>query len=322
MSLVVKIGCATLVALTLVNPVTRADEYPTRTIRIVVPYPPGAFNDQLARVLAQRLNQSWGQPVVVDNRPGGGTLIGTELVARAAGDGYTLLINSFAFAVNPSLQSKLPYDSERAFAPVVLAAATPNMLVVNPDLPVKSVADLITLAKAKPGALSYASAGNGASNHLCMELLKSTSGIDLVHIPYKGSVPAVTDLLGGQVQVMFDNMPNIAQQVQAGKLRAIGVTSAKRSALAPDLPTVAETVRGFEVMVWFGVMAPAATPKEIVRKLNVEINRILKSPEVVAQFAKQGVEVAGGTPEQFAAFIRAQTSKWAKVVKDAGLKLE
>lgn len=322
MSLVVKIGCATLVALTLVNTVTRADEYPTRTIRIVVPYPPGAFNDQLARVLAQRLNQSWGQPVVVDNRPGGGTLIGTELVARAAGDGYTLLINSFAFAVNPSLQSKLPYDSERAFAPVVLAAATPNMLVVNPDLPVKSVADLITLAKAKPGALSYASAGNGASNHLCMELLKSTSGIDLVHIPYKGSVPAVTDLLGGQVQVMFDNMPNIAQQVQAGKLRAIGVTSAKRSALAPDLPTVAETVRGFEVMVWFGVMAPAATPKEIVRKLNVEINRILKSPEVVAQFAKQGVEVAGGTPEQFAAFIRAQTSKWAKVVKDAGLKLE
>jgi tripartite-type tricarboxylate transporter receptor subunit TctC len=299
-----------------------AADYPARPIRIVVPYPPGAFNDQLARIFAQHLTKAWGQPVVVDNRPGGGSVIGTDLVAKAAPDGYTLLINSFAFAVNPSLQPKLNYDSERDFAPVILAAGTPNLLVVAPDSPLRSLKDLISAAKSKPGGLSYASAGNGASNHLCTELLKSLAGIDIVHIPYKGSVPAVTDLMGGQVQFMFDNTPNVVQHIRAGKLRAIAVSSTRRSPVVPDVPTVAETLPGFDVMVWYGVMAPAATPKDIVVKLNIELNRILKAKEVGAAFALQGVEPAGGTPTEFGGFIRAQTARWGKVIRDAGIRLE
>jgi tripartite-type tricarboxylate transporter receptor subunit TctC len=313
-----------LIALSVIACITsvRAADYPVRPIRVVVPYPPGAFNDQLARIFAQRLQQSWGQPMVVDNRPGGGSVIGTDLVAKAAPDGYTLLINSFAFAVNPSLQAKLNYDSERDFAPLILAATTPNLLVVNAQSPIRSVKEFIALARAQPGTLTYASAGNGASNHLCMELLKSMTGIDLIHVPYKGSVPAVTDLLGGQVQIMFDNTPNVAQHIKTGKLRALATTSAKRGALLPDLPTVAETVPGFEVSVWFGVMVPAATPKDIVGKLNTEMNLILKSPDVVATFEREGVEAAGGTPSQFASFIRAQTVQWSKVIKSAGIRLE
>jgi tripartite-type tricarboxylate transporter receptor subunit TctC len=313
--------CAQLVLALACNSVSAAD-YPTRTIRVIVPYPPGAFNDQLARIFAQQLQQSWGQAVVVDNRPGAGSVIGTDIAAKAAPDGYTLLINSFAFAVNPSLQTILSYDTERDFTPVILAASTPNLLVVNAESPIRSLKDFIALAKAKPGSIAYASAGNGASNHLCMELLKRMAGLDLIHVPYKGSVPAVTDLLGGQIQIMFDNTPNVAQHIQAGKLRALAVSSAKRSALAPDLPTVGEAVPGFDVKVWFGVMAPAGTPDPIVTKLNNEMNRILSAPEVIASFAKQGVEPVGGTAAQFASFLRAQTAQWSKVIKDAGIRIE
>ncbi|MGQ0578487.1 MAG: tripartite tricarboxylate transporter substrate binding protein [Betaproteobacteria bacterium] len=312
-----------LLAFGLLVGIAQAESYPSKPIRIVVPYPPGGFNDTLARTLGQKLNDKWGQPVVVDNRPGGGTTVGTHLVAKASADGHTLLIVSFAFGVNPSLYRQLPYDTRRDFAPVALAAGTPNILVVNPRLPVKSVLELIALAKSKPGKLNYATAGNGSSSHLSMEMFKRLAGVDFVHIPYKGSAPAVTDLIGGQVDVMFDNVPNVLQHVKAGKLRALAVSSRERSPFIPDLPTVAEAgVPGFDVSVWFGMVAPTSTPKVVVFQLNTEINRILNLPEVVELFHKQGVEPRGGTPEEFAAFLRDQTAKWAKVVKDSGAKAE
>jgi len=303
--------------------IARADSYPSKPIRIIVPYTPGGFNDTLARTLGQKLSEKWSQPVVVDNRPGGGTTIGTNLAAKAPADGHTLLIVSFAFGVNPSLYARVPYDTQRDFAPIVLAAGTPNILVVNPQLPVKTVQDLIALAKSKPGKLNYATAGNGSSNHLSMEMLKSMAGVDIVHVPYKGSAPAVTDLIGGQVDVMFDNVPNVLQHLKAGKLRGLAVSSRMRSTFTPELPTVAEAgLPGFDVSVWFGVVAPSGTPKAVVSQLNGEINRILKLPEVVELFHKQGVEPLGGTPDEFAEFLREQTAKWAKVVKDSGAKAE
>jgi tripartite-type tricarboxylate transporter receptor subunit TctC len=306
------------------NPsVTFAGDYPDKPIRIIVPYPPGGFNDTLARTLGQKLTEKWRQPVIVDNRPGGGGTIGTNLAAKSAPDGYTLLIVSFAFAVNPALYASLPYDTGKDFVPIVFAASTPNLLVVNPELPVKSVKELIALAKSKPGKLNYASAGNGSSNHLSMELFKSLTGVDIVHVPYKGSAPAVTDLIGGQVDVMFDNVPNVLQQVKAGKLRGLAVSSKERSPLLKGLPSVAESsVPGFDVSVWFGVVAPAGTPQPVIAKLNAEINSILKLSEIRQAFNSQGVEPAGGTPEEFSLFFAAQATKWAKVVKHSGAKAE
>jgi tripartite-type tricarboxylate transporter receptor subunit TctC len=299
-----------------------AAAFPVKPVRLIVPFPPGAFNDQLARTLSQKLGERWKQPVVVDNRPGASTVIGTDLAARAPADGHTLLIVSFAFAVNPSLHRSLPFDTGQDFTPVVLAAGTPNILVVHPGLPARSVKDLVQLARERPGRLDYATAGNGTSNHLCTELFKSLAGVDLVHVPYKGSAPAVTDLLGGQVQVMFDNAPNVLPHVRAGKLRALAVSTAARSAFAPDLPAVAETVPGFDVEVWFGVVAPAGVPRDVIGRLNADINAVLALPEVKNRFAEQGVRVIGGSPESFGAYLQAQTRRWAKVVKDAGLQVE
>jgi len=312
-----------LVAFGLLTGLAQAESYPNKPVRIIVPYPPGGFNDTLARTLGQKLTEQWGQPVIVDNRPGGGTTIGTNLAAKAAPDGYTLLIVSFAFAVNPALYATLPYDTGKDFVPIVLAATTPNLLVVNPALQVKSVKELIALAKSAPGKLNYASAGNGSSNHLSMELFKSLTSVDMVHVPYKGSAPAVTDLIGGQVDLMFDNVPNVLQQVKAGKLRALAVSSKERSPSIKELPSVAESgVPGFDVSVWFGVVAPAGTPQSVIAKLNAEINQILKRPEVVELFQAQGVKPIGGTPEAFSVFLRAQMTKWAKVVKESGAKAE
>jgi len=297
--------------------------YPSKPIRIVVPYPPGGFNDTLGRTLAAKFQEAWGQPAIVDNKPGANTVIGTDAVAKAAPDGYTLLVVAFPFAVTPSLIRNLPYDTLRDFAPVALCAQSPNVLVVNPGLPVKSVAELVALAKSQPDGLSYASTGNGSSNHISMELFKTLAGVKLVHVPYKGSAPAVVDLLSGQVQVMFDNAPNVMPQVRAGKLRALAQSGAKRSAVAPDLPTVAEAgVPGYEVTVWFGLVAPAGTPREIVTKLNGEVLRILAMPDVRERFLALGVEPLGSTPTEFATHIRVQMDKWAKVVKDAGVKAE
>jgi tripartite-type tricarboxylate transporter receptor subunit TctC len=299
-----------------------AAAFPVKPVRLIVPFPPGAFNDQLARTLSQKLGERWKQPVVVDNRPGASTVIGTDLAARAPADGHTLLIVSFAFAVNPSLHRSLPFDTGQDFTPVVLAAGTPNILVVHPGLPATSVKDLVQLARERPGRLDYATAGNGTSNHLCTELFKSLAGVDLVHVPYKGSAPAVTDLLGGQVQVMFDNAPNVLPHVRAGKLRALAVSTAARSAFAPDLPAVAETVPGFDVEVWFGVVAPAGVPRQVIGRLNADINAVLALPEVKNRFAEQGVRVMGGSPESFGAYLQAQTRRWARVVKEAGLQVE
>jgi tripartite-type tricarboxylate transporter receptor subunit TctC len=300
-----------------------AQSYPSKPIRIVVPYPPGGFNDTLGRTLAAKFTESWGQPAIVENKPGANTLIGSDFVAKSAPDGYTLLIVAFPFAVTPSLIKSMPYDTVKDFAPVILAAQSPNILVVNPELPVKSVAELIALAKAKPDGLSYASTGNGSSNHISMELFKSLAGVKLVHIPYKGSAPAVTDLLGGQIQVMFDNAPNVMPQVKAGRLRALAQSGLTRSSIAPDLPTVVEAgVPGYEVTVWFGLVAPAGTPRDVIVKLNTEVLKILAMPDVRERFLAQGVEPMGSTPEQFGDHIRAQMAKWGKVVADAGVKAE
>jgi tripartite-type tricarboxylate transporter receptor subunit TctC len=301
-----------------------AQSYPSKPIRIVVPYPPGGFNDTLGRTLATKFQEAWGQAAIVENKPGGNTVIGTDFVAKSPPDGYTLLVVAFPFAVTPSLIRNMPYDTVRDFAPVILAATSPNLLVVNPQaLAVGSVKELIAQAKAKPGAISYASTGNGSSNHISMELFKSLAGVQLLHIPYKGSAPAVTDLLGGQVPVMFDNVPNVLPHVKSGRLRALAVSGSKRSPLVPDLPTVAEAgVPDYEVTVWFGLVAPAGTPREVVQKLNAEVQKILAMPDVRERFMSQGVEPQGSTPEQFAEHIRTQMAKWAKVVQDAGVKAE
>ena len=304
-------------------PAAAQQAYPSKPIRIVVPYPPGGFNDTLGRTLAEKFQKAWGQTVLVENKPGANTVIGTDAVAKAAPDGYTLLVVAFPFAVTPSLIRNLPYDTLRDFAPVALCAQSPNILVVNPELPVKSVAELVALARSKPDGLSYASTGNGSSNHISMELFKTLAGVRLVHVPYKGSAPAVVDLLGGQIQVMFDNAPNVMPQVRAGRLRALAQSGAKRSTVAPDLPTVAEAgVPGYEVTVWFGLVAPAGTPREIVDKVNAEVLKILALPDVRERFLALGVEPLGSTPEEFGTHIRAQMDKWAKVVKDAGVKAE
>ena len=314
------VGC--VLAVLVASMPARAD-FPDKTIRIVVPYTPGGFNDTLGRIVAQKFTDNWGVPAVVENRPGGGTLIGTDAVAKAPADGYTLLVVAFPFAVNPSLYAKLPYDTLKDFAPLILAGQSANILVVNNDVPVKSVKELIDIAKAKPGTISYGSTGSGSSNHLSMELFRLMTGTNLIHVPYKGSAPMVTDLLGGHVQVAFDNVPNVIQQVKAGKLRALAVTSAGRDTSVPDLQTVAEAgVPGYEVGVWFGMVAPAATPPDVLAKLNAELNKILAMPDVKQKFADQGVNPVGGTPERFSEHLRTQIEKWGKVVKESGAKVE
>lgn len=297
--------------------------YPDKPIHIIVPYPPGGFNDTLARTLGIKLQAAWGQPVVVDNKPGGATVIGLEAMVKAPADGYTLAIIPFSFAVNPYLIAKLPYDANKDFAPITLAASTANLLVVPAASPYNTMKDLLAAAKAKPGSLSYASTGIGSSNHLSMEKFKQIAGVDMVHVAYKGSAPAVADLLGGHVQVMFDNISNVLPHVKSGKLKALAVTTPVRSPMTPDVPTVIEAgVPGYEVGVWFGVAAPAATPKPIVDKLHAEIVKILQMPDVKEKFSAQGVDSIGSTPEQFTAHVQAQSAMWGKVVKDAGIKVE
>ncbi len=303
-------------------PVASTD-YPNKTIRYIVPYTPGGFNDTLGRIVSQKLQEAWSVPVVVENRPGGGTLIGTEAVAKAAPDGYTLLGVAFPFGANPSIYKNLPYDTVADFTPLVFAGQTPNLLVVKPSLPINSVKDLLDYARANPGKVSYGSTGIGSSNHLSMELFKSLTGVDMVHVPYKGSAPMVNDMLGGHIDVAFDNVPNVLQQVKAGTLRALGVSSVQRSPLADNVPTVAEAgVANYEVGVWFGVVGPANMPPDVVRKLNAAINTILKQDDVKRRFADQGVEPVGGTASQFADHIKSEITKWAKVVEDARIKPE
>ena len=298
--------------------------YPAKAIRLVVPFPPGGTTDILARVAGQKITEATGQQVIVDNRPGAGGNIGTEIVAKAPPDGYTLLTDpGSTLTINPSLFTKLPFDPLKDFAPVTIIAAVPNLLVVHPSLPVRNVKELISLAKAKPGQLNYASTGAGQSTHLSMELFKLMAGIAVTHIPYKGSSPALTDLLAGHVSLMFDNMPSCLPHVKANKLRALGVSTLKRSPALPALPTIAESgLAGFEVSVWFGVLAPAGTARDVVNRLNAIIVQALASPDVRERLAGQGAEPVGNTPDQFTAQMQRDLVIWAKVVKDANIKLD
>ena len=299
-----------------------AQAWPSKTIRYIVPFPPGAFNDTLGRTIATDLSKTLGQPVVVDNRPGGNSIIGTEAAAKSPPDGYTLFGAALPFSVIQSLY-KTSFDVTKDFAGITLAGISANLLVAHPSFPPNTVKELIAYAKAKPGKINYGSSGNGTSVHLSMELFKSMTKTFMVHIPYRGSAPVVTDLLAGQVDVMFDNVPNVIQHVRAGKMKALGVSTAKRSALAPEVPSLNEAgVPGYDLSVWFGVLAPAGTPREIVQRLNTEIVRILQSPDVKERFLKQGVDVQTSTPEQFDAFVRSEVVRWAKVIKDAGIRAD
>lgn len=300
-----------------------APDYPTRPIRIIVPQSPGASTDLTARLVAQKLNEAFKQPIVVDNRPGASGITGTELVARAAPDGYTLMVVASSFSINPALQRKLPYDPIRDFTTVSQLSKFPNMLAAHPSVPVKTLQDVIALAKAKPGQLNYASAGSGTGTHMTAELLKQMTGIDFVHIPYKGGGPAMAAAMGGQTQLIIGTTVGLLPHVRAGKLRAIALTSAKRSAAAPEIPTFAESgVPGYEHEPWNGMFGPARIPKPVLAKINAEVVRILHAPEVKKIFEHEGAEPVGNSPEEFAAVIKSELAKWAKVVKAAGIKPE
>jgi len=316
--------CALAVLLAAVATGAWAQAYPGKPIRIVVPFSAGGTTDLLARAAAQKLTEAWGQPVIVDNRPGAGGNIGSELVARAVPDGYTLEMGTVGtHAINASLYARMPYDHVKDFAPVIVVATVPNVLVVNPAVPVKSLQDLIAYAKANPGKLNFASPGSGTSGHLCAELFKVMAGVQIAHIPYKGSAPALQDLLGGQVQLMFDNLPSALPHIKAGKLRALAVTTAVRAPALPDLPTVAEAgLPGFEASSWFGLLAPAGTPPDIIAKLNAEVAKWLASPEATEKLLALGANAAGGSPEDFAKHIAAETTKWQKVVKESGARVD
>ena len=314
-----------LIATLLLAPSTLlAQAYPAKPIRFVVPFPVGGIADVFARVIGQKFNDAWGQPVVVENRTGAGGNIAAEFVAKSPPDGYTLVMGSIGtHSVNVSLFRKLPYDPVKDFAPVALVMEADGLLVVHPSVPVRTVKELIALSKARPGQLTYASAGNGTASHLAGELFKMMAKVDMVHVPYKGNVPAITDLLGGQTSLLFATMPTVLPQVQAGKLRAIAVTGAARSPAAPDLPSIAEAaLPGFEVTNWIGVFAPAGTPRDIVSRLNGETSRIMRAPEIQSRLLNEGAKSPAKTPEEFGAYVRAEIAKWAKVIQQAGIRVD
>jgi tripartite-type tricarboxylate transporter receptor subunit TctC len=292
--------------------------YPNRAVRVVVPFPPGGGTDIISRTVAQRLSETWGQPVIIDNRGGANGIIGTDLGAKAKADGYTLLVVIATHAINPSLYRKLPYDTAADFAPITLMAQYPFILTIHPSLPAKTVREFIALAKTKPGQLSYASSGNGSGPHLGFELLKSVARIDVVHVPYKGAGPANVDLISGQVQAMFNNFLAAMPQIKAGRLRVLAVTSDKRSPVMPELPTLAESgLPGFDVTGWYALLAPAGTPREIVNKVQADVAGALRVPAVHSRLASEGAEPVGTTPDQFAKFLAAEIRKWGTVIRDA-----
>lgn len=299
-----------------------AQPFPVKPIRIVVPFTPGGPNDILARLIGQRYTAVWGQQTIVDNRPGGGTVIGSDIVAKAAPDGYTLLMVSTSHAANPSLIPKLPFDTLHDFAAVGQAVSSPNVLVVHPSIPARNTHDLINIAKARPGQITFASGGSGAATHLAGELLKIMAGVEMTHIPYKGAGPATIDLISGQVTWMFGTILPTLPHVRAGKLRALAVSGKQRAAVLPDVPTIAEHVPGFEASSWYGVFAPAAIPADVIAKLNQEMARALTPADVRARLAAEGSEVVAGSPEDFMTLFRAEAAKWARVIKQAGIRLE
>ena len=305
--------------ISLVAQTLAAQPYPTRPIRLVIPYPPGGPTDFVGRTVGQKLSQALGQQIVVDNRPGAGTIIGSELVARAAPDGYTFLVASDALPKNEALYAKLNYDLFRDLAPVAKMADYPIALAAYTGLPANNVRELVALAKAKPGALNFASVGTGTSPHLGGELFQALAGIKLVHVPYKGTAPAVTDLISGQVHILFTSMPTVLAHVQAGRLRLLGTGGAKRSAVIPDTPPIAETLPGFDLVTWYGIFAPARTPDAIIRRLNAEIVKALADPESHGRLAAQGLEPAPMTPEELRRYTQQDSSRWARLIKAAGI---
>ncbi|HEY9224552.1 MAG TPA: tripartite tricarboxylate transporter substrate binding protein [Variovorax sp.] len=298
--------------------------FPSKPITIIVPFSAGGTTDILARVVGQFMSTDLGQPVVIDNRAGAGGNIGGQAAARATADGYTIFMGTVGtHAINQALYKKMPFDPIKDFAPLSRVAMVPNLLVANPSQPYKNVKELIAYAKANPGKVNFGSSGSGSSIHLSGELFKQMAGVDMQHVPYRGSAPAVSDLLGGQISIMFDNMPSAIAHVKGGKLRALAVTTAKRSPALPDVPTIAESgVPGYEATSWFGLLAPAGTPAPVIAKLNASILKALANPEVKKKLAEQGAEAAGEKPEQFAAFIAAETAKWGKVVKESGASVD
>jgi len=300
-----------------------AQGYPTKSIRLVAPSTPGDAPDVIARLVAERLSAALGQQVVVENRPGAGGVVGSEIVAKSAPDGYTLIMgNAGSHGINAAVYSKLPYDILKDFAPVSQIAVAPNIFVVNPGLPVTTIPEFIAYAKARPGQLSYASGGNGSSSHMSMELLKSMAGIDVVHVPYKGSTPALTDVISGQDAVMSVNMPPAVPHVKSGRLRALAVTTRSRTPSMPDLPTVAESLPGYETVAWFGVLAPAGTPKDVVNRLSMEIAKIARSPDMRERLEGMGAEPVGSTPEEFGAVMARDIAKWTALAKSVGIKID
>ncbi|HVL57005.1 MAG TPA: tripartite tricarboxylate transporter substrate binding protein [Burkholderiaceae bacterium] len=300
--------------------VAHADAYPARPVKLVVPYPPGGITDILARTIAQRLSAEWPHPMIIENRAGASGNIGVGHVARAEADGYTLIFgNAATHAINPSLFKSLPYDPIKDFTPVTMVARVSNVLLVGPEFPAKTLAELIALAKSKPGQLTFASNSIGSSNHLTGELLKTKAGIDMVHVPYKSSTHAAIDLIGGRISLMFDNMTTAMPQIQAGKLRALAVTSEKRLPQLPEVPTMVELgMKDFIVTPWWGVFAPAGTPREVVQKLNRDIVKVLNSKEVLEYLSSQATDVVGDSPEQFARYVSGEKARWADVVKASG----
>ena len=300
-----------------------ADSYPDKPITIVVPYPPGGFNDTLGRIVGKKLSDAWGKTVVVENKPGAGTVIGSNYVAKSAPDGYTILVAQFPFSANPYLYKSLPYDTLKAFTPVILAGRSPMVLVVNSNSPIKTTGDLLALAKAKPGSVNYGSSGPGSSNHLSMVLFESMSGTSLNQVPYKGSTPLLTDLAGGQVEVAFDAYPHVRPFLQSGKIRPIAIATESRSSMMPEVPTINESgVKGYEASSWHGFVVPAGTPSAVVDKLNKQINLILKQDDIKKTFQEQGVVPDGGTSPQFEIFIKKQMEIWKKVVAQSGITPE
>ena len=301
-----------------------AQPYPAKPIHLIVPFPPGGGNDTVARAIAQQIGPDLGQPVVVDNRPGAGGSVGAELAAKSAPDGYTLFLAGVgSHAVNPNLHSKLPYDAVKDFAPITLVASAPSVLVVNPSVPARSIAEFRAYARANPGKLNYASNGNGSAAQLAAAMYESMAGVRMVHVPYKGIAPAMTDLMSGEVQLMFGTVVALVPHIQAGKLRALAVTSRKRSALLPDVPTIAESgLPDYQAGSWYGILAPAGTPREVIERLHGAIIKAIRQPEVAKRLAAEGAEVIGSTPEEFGAHIRSEIARVGAVVRAAGIRIE
>lgn len=298
----------------------QAQTYPNKPVRLVVPFAPGGSTDIMARILGQKLSEMWAQQVVVDNRAGGGTIIGTELTVNSPPDGYTIMLANIALALNPGLHAKLPYDPVRDLAPVILIASQATALAATPSLPASSVKELVAVAKSKPGGLTFGSSGTGGVGHIAGEMFRGAVGAEFVHVPYKGGGPAAVDVMAGQIPIAFISLPSVMTHFKAGKLKVLAITDSKRSAAAPDIPTIGETVPGFAVNNWIGLLAPARTPKELIQKLNADTTKAIRMPDAKEKLSSQGFDIQGSTPEQFAAVIRNDIAKYAKVIRQAGIR--